>query len=582
MNELFMSLDWRQPLWLLLAFQPIMLWLVLRYLKNRNQQHFADEALLPWVEVQYQRSFLQKLFSRDTAYMLAWLGFAIALAGPRLPQKNNPDPSQTQLDVMLVIDLSRSMNAKDIKPSRIRRATLEAYEFLSMVKSARVGVVVYAARPHLYTPLTNDFKALEFYLKDLDSLQLPTQGGDAVAALTFAETELLSNTTSNQSINIDINKAIVWLTDGDFDASQIAQFEKSLKTPSTSIHILGLGTADGAAIPLKDGSWFESNGQTVITKANFDFLSKTAQKWGGVFSLASDDESDWQAIYQKGILSQLKPASSNDTENREELYPWFLFTAILLLGIALFPSLKALLLVLGISLMIGLLSTANAEDNFSENILEGAGNYENEDFSLAKAEFIQAVLKANSGKERAMAMHNLGNSLFKIGDYETALFLYSDALRYDPNQINTLYNHKLTFELYKLLQKRQQRILLRGPVTTPSSEQNIFDLPEQIAFMLENKIHTMDFKLPELPQDEKNRLIGKGLAHLQLIESEQLQNQEQGLQRQKINQAKLYLNSLEEQNTESSSALWKRLFEIEEGFAAEVDEPKSIPGVRPW
>jgi Ca-activated chloride channel family protein len=117
--------------------------------------------------------------------------FSVSAAGPRIADKPMNAQNEIVLDVMLVVDLSQSMRATDIKPSRMRRATLEVYEFLSLAKNTRVGITVYAGRPHLFVPLTDDFSALKFYLKSLDSLQLPTLGGDASAALAFAQKELL-------------------------------------------------------------------------------------------------------------------------------------------------------------------------------------------------------------------------------------------------------------------------------------------------------------------------------------------------------------------------------------------------------
>lgn len=576
MNEIFSMLQWREPLWLLLALQPILLWLALRWLKNRNQQHFADDDLLPWIEVQNNRTWVQKLLSRDTAYSLAWLGFALALAGPRIPQKDNPDPNYIILDVMLVFDLSDSMKATDIKPSRLRRATLEAYEFLSKVKSARIGVVIYAARPHLYVPLSNDLKALEYYLKDLDSLQLPTQGSDSAAALEFALKELARSNTPNHQQNI------IWFTDGDFTENEISQIDEVLKTGQIKPYIIGLGLNEGSEIPLSDGSWLTSNGQHVISKANFELLEKTAQKWEGVFSAAMDDEADWQKLYQKGILANLEANPAQDTKNWQELYDWFLWPAILLLLIALFPLFKALLFLIFVSVMISLSTTANAEESYIEKILQGASGYDSEEYNFAKVDFIQATLDATTDSQRAIALHNLGNTLFKIGDYENAIYLFTDALSYNPDQAQSLHNQKLTLELYKLLQKRQEKVRLRGSVGLPDQQPNTFDFPQQIALMLETKIHTMEFNLPELPKDEMNRLLEKGLAHLQLLESEQQKNNSKKLQQQKVNEARIYLNELAEQNSGSSAAMWKRLFEVEEGFPGSLDKPETVPGIRPW
>ena len=188
------DLDWRQPLWLLLSIQPLVLWFILQWLQKHSQELFADSHLLPWIQVHENKTLRQRLLSRNLAYSLAWVLFAISLAGPRLPDPQQKRHNEIALDIMIVVDVSRSMHATDISPTRLRRAVIESYEFLSFAKKAkvgvRVGIVVYAARPHLFVPLTTDFNALKYYLEDLDSLQLPTQGSQSSSALSFAIKEL--------------------------------------------------------------------------------------------------------------------------------------------------------------------------------------------------------------------------------------------------------------------------------------------------------------------------------------------------------------------------------------------------------
>ncbi|MEE9302165.1 MAG: VWA domain-containing protein, partial [Thiotrichaceae bacterium] len=204
------NLDWRQPLWLLVALQPLLLWLVVRWLQQHKEVLFADAHLLPWIQVRQKKTVTEQILSRNSAYGLAWILMALTLAGPRLPDDRLIDHNEINLDVMMVIDLSRSMHATDIQPSRLRRATLEAYEFLSLAKNTRVGIIVYAARAHLFVPLTKDHNALKFYLQDLDSLQLPTKGSNAKAAIQLAKDELQQAEKTNL-------QALLWLTDGDIE-----------------------------------------------------------------------------------------------------------------------------------------------------------------------------------------------------------------------------------------------------------------------------------------------------------------------------------------------------------------------------
>ena len=629
MLDFLLSISWRQPLWFLLALFPILLWLVLAWQKTYKQNRFADKHLLPWLEVQKKKSVLHFFFSRNSAYFLSWFLFSLALAGPRTPDKLATDQNQIVMDIMLVVDLSRSMKATDIKPSRIRRATLEAFDFLSMVKNARLGIIVYAGRPHLYVPLTSDLKALTFYVNDLDLLQLPTQGSDASAALMLAKKELLVTTDDKQQV-------IVWMTDGDFDvdveseAQHINKLESELMTISNAninTYILGLGTEEGAAIPLPDGRWLESEGQAVISRMNSKLLQRISKiGQSGLadnerFMEVSSDNADWDILYSQGMAKSLKLSKADNIQQWIEFFPWVLFPAILFLIVALFPTnlltKKSLNSFVAISILFFVVTidsplyagdyTVNTNTaTYDNSISLGIEAYKQNEFIKAKRHFIDSVQRAEEAKDdiqgaRAIALHNLGNTLFQIGDYATAAELFTDALRYAPEQQQSTKNQVLSVALFIEMEKRRKRKMNKGNFAAPDDIAPLFDLPEQLPFMLSTKaIMLLKASLPKLPEEELNRFLENGLDKLDLLQGDdKLVNREysqhsqhsqysqhsQPYQQKQLDmqQARLYLMDKEEQNSDKSALpLWKRLFEIEEGFPGKLKEPKSIPGVRPW
>ena len=583
-------LDWRQSLWLLLALQPLLLWLFLRWKNNKATNNFADKHLLPWVQVTQQKSFLQKLFSRNTAYWLAMALLAIAMAGPRTPLESADSKQASALDIMLVIDVSASMKATDILPSRLQRTAQELHELLTLIKrdDVRFGSIVYAARPHLFVPMTNDHNALKFYLKDLNKLVLPTKGSDASAALLMAAKALQKSSNANQE------KAILWISDGDIDKStDKANIESTLKTlrqKKISTHILGLGTAEGAAIPLPQGGWLQHNGQGVVTKSNLKLLAQFAEIGGGKFSEVYADESEWQKLYSQGLLktvaSNAKPEPNDEDQQWQEYYQWFLFPALLLLLLALVPlrlgtrtnTLGTTTGVLALLFMGSLLSPVSkvyADENFSSSLLGSIEDYKNQEYALATSGFISAILQADSNGERAMAMHNLGNNYFQQGDYQNAAQLFEDALRYAPKQTQSQNNLVLTKELNALLEKRRRRgIGGRANQGVGQQEQNN---PNQLVTSLDNITpKRVESVLPEIPKEQLDSLLSKGLAHLKMLDNPNAKKLRH--QQRNIEQARISL--LHDQD--DSLQMWKRLFEIEEGFPAKLKEPKTVPGQQPW
>jgi Ca-activated chloride channel family protein len=593
-------IEWRQPLWLFLILQPLLLWLVIRWKSNKSKNQFADKHLLPWVQANNQKSFLQRLFSRDTAYWLGMILLAIAMAGPQTPLDSADAKQAPALDIMLLVDVSASMKSSDIKPSRLQRGVQELYEFLNRINRDDVhfGSIVYAARPHVFVPITSDLDALKFYLKDLGKLVLPTKGSDASSALLMAGKQLKATTNRNATNSEKQAKAIVWLTDGDFanaqDKVQIEATIKSLKNQNIPTFILGLGTAEGSAIPLRKGGWLEHKGQGVISKMDEGLLDDFAKSGGGKFSKTYDDERDWKHLYDQGLLnivsSNPKASSENVDQQWVVYYQWPLFVGLTLLLFSLVPfgfyksnvnrnkAKHSLSIFFGAILISALLSpTAKLyakEPVIGVALQESIKSYNKKEYALATSGFMAVILDAKTNSERARAMHNLGNNYFQQGDYKNAKQLYEDALLYMPNQTATKNNLALTSELNALLQRRQQRAAARrvrtsnrnGPLGNRKPSSGETSRVSQIK----------NPKLPELPKGRLNDLLNKGLAHLKILESVEVEKEKK--KQRTIEQARISLLS----DQDNSLAMWKRLFEIEEGFPAKLEESKIVPGVMPW
>jgi Ca-activated chloride channel family protein len=589
------NLEWRQPLWLLLMLQPLILWLVLYWKNSQSSNQFADKHLLPWVQISDQKTFLQKIFSRDTAYWLSMILLAIAMAGPRTPLESADTKQASALDIMLVVDISASMKATDIQPSRLQRGVQELHELLTRIKrdDVRFGSIVYAARPHVFVPITNDFDALKFYLKDLDQLVLPTKGSDASSALLMASKELLSVNSENSEQKQA--KAILWLTDGDFasakDKSQIKATLSSLKKQNIPTFILGLGSAEGSAIPLRKGGWLEHNGQGVISKMDADLLADFAKLAGGKFSQPHDDESEWESLYTQGLLNSV--VSNNKTPSEDEdqqwtvYYPWFLFAGLILLLLSLAPfkigekeSRSIASFILGaviVSFSLSPTSELYAEENALNSVLEeSVKNYNDQEYALATSGFMSIILQAQTDSDRGKAMHNLGNNYFQQGDYENASQLFGDALRYAPDQTQTKNNLTLTNELNSLLQRRRQKGNARRRANQAAGRAQTGNQNQSNAMIESRMILPKNLKLPEIPKEHLNDLLSKGLAHLKMLDSTKATEKRQ--KQRNIEQARISL--LRDQD--SSLDMWKRLFEIEEGFPAKLEFPKAVPGQQPW
>lgn len=619
---------WREPLWLLVVFQPLIIYFIKKLIQKNNLSAYADKELLPWLVFPSHFSLSSKsvfsiLLNKNTVYILAWLLLAIAMAGPRMPISHNNNEQILGANIMLVVDLSRSMRATDVSPNRLRRAKIEIHEFLEKASGHRIGITVFSARPHLYVPLTTDHSALKSYLDMLDDLSFPTLGSDPVAAILLAKKEL--QTLKGQT-------AIILITDGDISSSlnenSFAQLE-SLKRANIPLYILGAATVEGEAIQLKDGSWLKYNQQPVISKMQEDSLKNLAERYNGKYSAIYDDDSDWNSLYDQGIS---RYNSSSNLVNKQymlwnELFIYFLLPAIVLFIFALTPyQLKAFKNTSAIILLSIVMISYPGNDAIAFELIKnhekeaynaylkanyeqaakhyqnisgyqsylGQGNslYRMGHYQKAKSQFTQAILNSETDSQRAKALFNLANTYFRSGEFSSAIASYQDVLRYQPEDAASLYNINVS----QILKKNIELRLKEKEALFTSARQGQGPRSANIAAGTEisdntsvsmgdstNKLNK-DIPLPDLPnltEDTVKKLILSGLENIKLAKNKnQLNSHSNYTSNFNIDLIKAK-QQLDEQ-LDSKHLLWKRLFEIEEGFPAPVKTPHTLPGVNPW
>lgn len=598
------TLDWREPLWLLLALVPLAM-LLLRLFFARRGDGYADPALLPWLRVGEERGIWRRLLSRNTAYVIAWLLLAVALSGPRQPLQISGEPLPSGQTLIAVVDLSRSMDAVDVLPDRRQRAALELYELLEHARGSQVGIVVFAGRAHLYVPPTDDQTALRFYLASLDRLVLPTRGSDAAQALALA----------GQTLAEQPSAVVVLLTDGDLGDSDPALEEAALDLAAAgiSLHVLGIGSPDGEAIPLPEGGWLGHEGRPVVSRLNEERLQALATLGAGSYQRVADNDSDWAAIYDRGIAAAAQAGKPAGQHTRwRELYPWVLLPALVFLFLSAMPcrlsrpwSGQTLLLCVlwlamqapGEAMAAGDTAHREAEQawqdgDYAEAALryaaipgfvgrmgEGASLYRAEDYTRAATQFNRAVLAAGTDDERADALYNLGNSLFREGDFAAAIQVFGDVLLYRKDDDQAKHNLALSTALQQAVEARANGKGVagragRGPRSARAAEG--LNVGKSSSLSIDDSDKPMLAPLPPLP-DNAEALIAKGLEHITLAAGT-TGSAPSATWQQDLAQARLRMQGLKEQ----PEKVWQRLFEIEEGFPAPLQQPRNLPGVLPW
>ncbi|MFA5983663.1 MAG: VWA domain-containing protein [Methylococcaceae bacterium] len=447
-----------RPLWLL-ALIPYAILIVLSLkhkLKQGNWSVICDAELLPFLlETQ---PVLAKRWQL-TLGAIAALFTIFALAGPtwqRLPAPVFRNDSA----LVIALDLSLSMNATDIKPSRLIRARYKIADILTHRKEGQSALLVYAGDAFTVTPLTDDKQTIISQLEALNTNIMPNQGNNTIQALAKA-TDLLKQAALQKG-------TILLVTDG-VDLNATLPAIKALADYRLSV--LAVGTEDGAPIAAGAGGFVkDDNGEIVIPRLNVKELKQVALEGHGDFQLLSSNDQDVQ-----NILASIDTSSSRQGQEKKDLLleqwddkgPWLL---LLVLPLAALLFRRGLIIFLGLIVLPwpqpsqaltwdDLWQTKNqqAYQAFKKGDYPvAAEKFENPDWKAAaqyKAGQFKEALENLQTPNSADSYYNQGNALAKAGQLPEAIKAYEQALALKPNDEDAKYNKEL---VEKALEKQQQ------------------------------------------------------------------------------------------------------------------------------
>lgn len=613
------SFAFREPLWLLLCLQPLILLAITVLIRRTRHDAYADAALLPWATLPASTSLTRRIYPH-VFLLLAWIAFAVALAGPRQVEKIIDTDISRATEIMIVLDLSHSMAARDVLPSRIERAKIELTHFVQHSSGLRIGLVVFAAQAHLVCPPTADKRVLQHYITSLHTQLLPTEGSELSTALSFAAKQLQADNKHA--------RALLLVSDGEANPLDVKQ-TTVMKTTVTdlvqqniALFILGVGNIDGAAILDKEQGWLQYQGQPVITRQNIELLNELATLGNGHYSTAVDDDNDWLILYERGI-ALLAPRTQNETQTGNiivwhEQYAAYLLAGVFLLLLASWKFTQGVtksgmhnMAMYSAILLSGLLLThANptyASDatlaqayrayqhgdypaamklysqilGYAARMGEGDAAYQRRDYKIAAMQFIQATLDAHTDPQRADALFNLANSYFKMQAYAQAVPVYQDALRYQPGfhaaQINLSYAQDLMQKQQTEKEIKAQRAGrgLRSASVADSTPVNQSRLSLDNASPKQTIIPVAPINQPATPLDASEALRQTQPA---AESSDSTDDTAWQYNTRRVEDIQRQATALQQ----DESVFWQRLFEQEENFPAPVITPHVVPQVQPW
>jgi Ca-activated chloride channel family protein len=316
-------------LWLI----PILIFLFILFNRNRKKllEKFADREL--------QKSIISSFSGIKSKIKFGIILSALALlilafSNPQVGTKMT-EVKQTGIDVYILLDVSRSMQAEDIKPNRLEKAKYQISNLIQKLRGDRIGLIIFAGEAYIQFPLTTDYSAANLFLSAVDYNSVPQQGTAIASAINLAVQSFDSAAT---------DKAIILMTDGEDHEGDINQAVEAATDRGIKIYTIGFGSPDGVPIPIYDnkgnqiGFKQDSQGQTVLTKLDENILNEIASKGNGKYYRGNNYEDYLDKIYSD--LSKLKQAEFGvkKVTDYEDRFYYFLAPAILLLILEIFIS----------------------------------------------------------------------------------------------------------------------------------------------------------------------------------------------------------------------------------------------------
>lgn len=413
-----------------LAAVPLMVLLylfVIRW-KRRTTKKIGDPALVAQLIQQYSPS---KFFFKFILFLSAFTIGIIALANPRLPLGSTA-VNRNGIDVMIALDVSKSMLAQDIVPDRLERAKQILSKLIDRLRNDRIGIVVFAGRAYLQMPLTTDHAAAKMYLSSATPDVVPTQGTVIGDALKMCHAAFNSKEKKY--------KSIILISDGEDHDENAVTLSKALVNEGVTINTIGIGSPEGTTILDRETNEIKRDaaGNPVVTKLNETTLRDIAANGNGIYQrFTNTDQVVDQLEKQLKSLGQ-KPITENSLINYRNLFPWLL-TIVLLLLLAEFliseikpikknkPGISSEKLK-PFSYLSFLLLAASASYAQNDNQLIKKGNeaYNKKQYELAKEDYKKATEKNPLNPK---AQYNLGNALYKTEKPEDATLAYDAAIQ---------------------------------------------------------------------------------------------------------------------------------------------------------
>ena len=423
------------PLYLyLLVLIPILV--LIRFISYRNQKKrlrkFGDIHLLKELMPDVSR------FRPSVKFWILLGALAlliIMLARPQLGTKINHE-KRVGIETIIAMDISNSMRAEDIAPSRLDRSKMMVENLVDHFSNDKIGLIVFAGDAFVQLPITSDHVSAKMFLSSIDPSLIATQGTDIAKAIDMA--------THSFTQEEGIGKAIVVITDGEDHEGGAVESAKAAKDNGMRVYVLGVGSVNGAPVPIPGtGDYMKDNtGNTVMSALNEDMCKQVAQAGGGAYiHVENNSAAQDQLDNELDKLSKKETTTTMYSEFDEQFQAFGVLALLLLIleicildrknlllkNLSLFGKRKKM-----VTILLLLISVSAVAQTDRQYIRQGNKQFHSGDYPGAEVSYRKAVEK---NPKNPQATFNLGNALMAQKKDSAAVVQFENAAHLETNPL---------------------------------------------------------------------------------------------------------------------------------------------------
>ncbi len=308
-----------QYLYLLLLIPLCVAVYIYSYIRSRRRAPAMGDAKMVYA-LMPGHSFMRR-HVKFAVLMLALATIIVAFARPQYGLKQQTETAEG-IEAVVMVDVSNSMMANDVLPSRLDRAKLLVSNMVDKMKNDKIALGVFAGEAYPQLPITSDYAAAKTFIDALSTSMVTMQGTDLAAAINLG--------CKSFSSEKNVGKAIIIITDGENHEGGAEEAAREAYKQGINVYVIGVGTSQGSEIPTAQGPMTDANGQVVHTALNEEMCRTVAQAGHGIY-LHLDQSNSAQDELQ-GQLRQLKQASSSTSYSaRDEQFQGMIIILLVLL-----------------------------------------------------------------------------------------------------------------------------------------------------------------------------------------------------------------------------------------------------------